>query len=276
LAHHVPAFVERAAILGEVRGRRLVWRMSGAERQIREERSIGPHTLGIGDHSQQLIDEVLADVIAVVGPAGWRDRVVVAHQIGMELVGLALHEAVEPVEPAAQRPLVERSRRRALLHRREVPFAGAQRGVPLGLQDLGHRGGMVRDVAELMREAGAEVRDGAHPDGVLRATGQQRRARRRAQRSDVKVGELHATCRQRVDVRGVDGAAVATELGETRVVEQNHDDVRSMLTRVRWLLEPRLGIGQHAADATFEPTYLRRWLRHDTTLEGCARSSSGS
>ncbi len=44
----------------------------------------------------------------------------------MELVGLAIEEPVEAVETTSQGPLVERTRRRTLFHRRKMPLAGAQ------------------------------------------------------------------------------------------------------------------------------------------------------
>ncbi len=70
-------------------------------------------------------------------------RMVVADEFGVELVGLALEEAVEPVEAAGERPLVERAGGRALFHRGEVPLADAERGVALLAQHLGNGGGVV-------------------------------------------------------------------------------------------------------------------------------------
>ena len=187
---------------------------------------------------------------------------VVGHQFGVELVGLALHEPVEPVEPTRQRPLVERAGGRALLHRCEVPLADGERGVAGVAEHLGHRGSVVRDVAEHVRETRAEVRHRPHPDRVLRSAGEQRCPRRRAQRRHVEVGELQSACRQRVDVRGVDVRAVAAELGEPGVVEQHHDDVRSVVTRVRWFVEVRRRIGNGAADRSLESRWSHRSLLH--------------
>ena len=225
LAHDIPALVVPAPVLVEIAGRCLVWGVGGAERHVGEERTVGADALRVGQHREQLVDQVFRHVVAVLGLGGRLDRVVVAHQLGVELVGLALEEAVEAVEAAAERPLVERTGGRALFHRGEVPLADAERGVARLAQHLGDRGGVVADVAELVRESGAEVRHGTHPDGVLRAPGQQRRSGRRAQRRHVEVRELQAVGGERVDVRRVDVGAVAAELGEPGVVEQHQHDV---------------------------------------------------
>jgi hypothetical protein len=194
-------------------------------------------------------------VVAVLGLRRRFDRVVVADEFGVELVGLALEESVEAVEPAGERPLLERSRRRALLHRGEVPLADAERGVALVAQHFGDGGGVVADVAEHVREAGAEVRHGPHADRVLGATGEQRRPRGRAQRGDVEVGELQAAGGEGVDVRRVDVGAVAAELGEAGVVEQDHHDVGRVGAGMRRLVEPGLGVGDRPPDRPLEPRH---------------------
>ncbi len=219
---------------------------------VREERAIGPHTLAVADHLHQLVDHVLADVIPVFGTARRFDRMVVAHQLRVELVGLTFEEPVEAVEAAGERPLVERTCRRALLHRREVPLADAERGVPLAPQHLGDGGRVVADVTELVREPGAEVRHRTHPDRVLRAPGEQRGPSRRAQRRHVEVGELQPSGSERVDVRRVDVGAVATELREAGVVEQDHHHVGSVAAGMRRVVEPRLRVGDRATDRALE------------------------
>ncbi len=171
LAHDVPALVELPAVLCEVLRWRLMRCMRRSEREVGEERPIGAHADTVGDHPQCLVDQILRQVIAIVGARRRRDGVVVGDQFGVELVGLALHEAVEPVEPTRQRPLVERAGGRTLLHRREVPLADRERGVAGIAKHLGHRCGVVRDVAEHVRKPRAEVRHGPHPDGVLRSAG---------------------------------------------------------------------------------------------------------
>ena len=228
----------------------------GAERDVAEERAIGAHALAVGDHLQHLIDEILRHVVAVVGAGRWLDGVVVAHQLGMELVGLAVEEAVEAVEAPAEGPLVERPGGRALLHGCEMPLADGEGGVAVVAQHLGDRGGSGADVAEHVGEAGAEVGHRAHAGPVLRPSGEQGGTGGGAQGSDVEVGELQSVARERIDVRRVDLAAVAAELGEPGVVEQHDHDVRGVAAGVRELLEPGLRLGQCAADRSFESSDL--------------------
>ena len=105
-------------------------------------------------------------VAAVLGV--WNvDGVVVGDQFGMELVGFALQKAVETVEAPSQRPLVERSRRRALIERGQVPLTDGERGVALVAQYLGHGGRAVADVAQHVGEARTEVADRTHAGAVL-------------------------------------------------------------------------------------------------------------
>ena len=67
LPHDVPALVELPAVLREVLRRRLVWRVRRPEREVGEERPIGAHADAVGDHPQCLIDQILRQVIAIVG-----------------------------------------------------------------------------------------------------------------------------------------------------------------------------------------------------------------
>ena len=252
LTHHVPAFVEAPAVLVEVCLRSLVRSMGRPEWQVGEERPVGSHALAVVDHAQQLIHQVFAEVVALIGPAGRVDVVVVDHQLGVELVGLAFEESVEPVEAAAERPLFEWSGCGDVLGRGQVPLPAAEGGVTLLAEDFGEGCCVIGDVAELVREARAVVRHRAHADCVLGPSGQQRCPGRRAQRGDMEVRELQAACGERVDVGRVDVRAVAAELGKTGVVEQHDHNVGCIGTRMRRRGEVRLGLGQRAADAAFE------------------------
>ena len=145
--------------------------VDGAEGQVGEERAVGPNSLAVPDHLEQLIDQVFAQVVALVETRRGVDVVVVDNEFGVELIGLTVQEPVEPVESPTQGPLVERAGRRCVFGRCQVPFAGAERGVALRFEDFGQRGGVVGDVAELVREASAVVRYRPHSHRVLRAPG---------------------------------------------------------------------------------------------------------
>ena len=112
LPHDVPSLVVAAPVLGQVAGGRLMGGVGGAEGEVGQERPVGADPLAVADHQQQLIDEVLAEVVAVLGAGRRVGAVIVDDQLRVELVGLALQEAVEAVEAPAQRPLVEGPSRR--------------------------------------------------------------------------------------------------------------------------------------------------------------------
>ena len=68
------------------------------------------------DETDGVVDEVLAQVVAVLGRGRRLDVVVVVHQVGRELVGLPFEEPVEAVEAPLERPLVEGSGGGGALH----------------------------------------------------------------------------------------------------------------------------------------------------------------
>ena len=186
----------------QVLGRSLVRGVHGAEGQVGEERPVGPDGHRVVDEPDGVVDQVLAQVVALLRGGRGLDVVVVVDEVGGELVGLALEEPVEAVEAALQRPLVEGAGRRRVLHGAQVPLAHRERGVPLVTEDLGHRRGVMGDVPAHVGVAAVEVGDGAHADGVVVAAGEQRGPGGRAQRGDVEVGVAQPVGRQGVDVGG--------------------------------------------------------------------------
>ncbi len=186
--------------------------VSRTKGEVHEQRPVGADRLRVVQHPDRLVDEVLAQVVALGGGCRRFAQVVVADELGVELVSLAVEEAVEAVESPLQGPLLERPRRRGGLHLAEMPLAERERGVALVAQHLGQRRGMQRHLASHVGEAGVEVGERAHPDLVVVAPGEQCGASRGAERRDVEVGVAQPTRRQRVDVRGGDLRAVAAEM----------------------------------------------------------------
>ena len=252
LAGDVPSLVEPAPPLVEVVGGGLVGGVHGAEGEIGEERAVRPDRDRVVDEPDGVVDQVLAQVVALLRGRRGLHVVVVVHQVRGELVGLPFEEPVEAVEAALQRPLVEGPGGRCVLHGREVPLAHGERGVALVTQHLGHGGGVVGDLPAHVGVAAVEVGDGAHAHGVVVAARQQRGAGGRAQRRDVEVGVADAVGRQGVDVGCGELGAVAAEVGEPGVVEQDDDHVRGIGARVRRDGPPglrlRLGPGDHAVE----------------------------
>ncbi len=252
LAGDVPALVVAAPVLLQVRRRRLVGGVGGAEGQVEEEGPIGTDRLGVVDEPDGVVDEVLGEVVALLRGGRGLDHVVVVDELGVELVGLALHEAVEAVEAPLARPLVVGAGGGGVLHGAEVPLADREGRVALVAEHLGHGGGVVGDVAPHVRVAAREVGDRAHPHLVVVAPGQQRRSGGGAHRGDVEVRVLEAAGGEAVDVRRLDVGAVAAEVAVAEVVDEDHDHVRGVVARMRRRRPPRRGLGVGAVDLTLE------------------------
>jgi hypothetical protein len=148
--------------------------MRGREGQVQEEGAfrcdggLVPHEL------DGLVDQVLGEVVPVLGSSRWVDRVVVVGELGVEAVGLGLEEAVVALEPPAQRPLVVRTGGRRVFGGGEVPFPDAHRVDTLIAKHFGDRRRGGCHVTATVREAGVQVGQQAHPDTVVVAAGQQR------------------------------------------------------------------------------------------------------
>ena len=220
-----------------------------------------------------VVDQVLAQVVALLGGGGRLDVVVVVDQIGGELVGLPLEEAVEAIEAPLEWPLVERAGRRGVVHGAQVPLAHCEGGVALVAEDLGHGRGMVGDVPAHVRIAAVEVGDGPHPDGVVVAPGEQGGPGGRAQRGHVEVRVPEPAVGQGVDVRGGEVRSVAPEMGEAGVVQEDHHDVRGTGSGMGWDRPGRGGLGLGAGDHPVE----RLELLHGTSSRvSVARGAPGA
>ena len=129
LARDVPALIPLAALALEILARGLVRCVCRAECDVLKERPVGPDREAVAREQQRMINEILAEVVALFGALRRLNVMVVVDELGAELVGLAVEESVEAIEAATERPLVERSGRRRLFHLHEVPLARAERGI---------------------------------------------------------------------------------------------------------------------------------------------------
>ena len=250
LAPRVPAQVELAAVRLDVLLRRLVRRVARAGREPEEERLVGRGGAQVLHEQDRLVGQVLGEVVALLRRARRLDEVVVVHELGVVLVGLAAHEPVEALEAAAERPLVARAAHRHLRRRREVPLADREGGVAVAHEDLGQEAVLVRDRGVVAGEAGGELDDAGHAVAVVVAPGEQARPRRRAQRGGVEVRVAVPLAGEPVEARRGDVGAVAAELRVADVVEQHDHDVRA---------RPR---APTAPAATSPPTRRRSARRH--------------
>ena len=103
----VPAVVVAAPVPGEVLGRRLVRSVGRSQGEVGEERPIGSDRHRVVDELEGPVDQVLGEVVALLRRARRVDPVVVVGEVGGELVGLAVEEAVEAVEAPLERPAVD-------------------------------------------------------------------------------------------------------------------------------------------------------------------------
>ena len=166
-------------------------RVRRAGREVDEERLVGHERLLLADPLDRLVGHVLREVVALLrSPVGLdRRRPLVERRV--VLVGLAADEAVEVLEAAAAGgPRVERPHRARLPDRHLVALAELRRRVAVELQRLRERRAGVRADRVVAGRRGRDLGDAAHADRVVVAAGEQRRARRRAERGRVKAVEL--------------------------------------------------------------------------------------
>ena len=93
-------------------------------------------------------------------------------------------------------------------------------------QHLGKGAGLARDLAAIAGIAAVEVGEAAHADRMVIAAGQQGRPRRRAHGGGVEAGVAQALRPATINSRRRDRRAVAAEIGEADVVEQNDQNIR--------------------------------------------------
>ena len=199
LALGVPAMREDLVIPRNDLGGRLMRRMAGAEGKPRQPWHIGPVGDVIGDEADRLIDQIRRQMITLGIAARWIDMGVVGHQLRRILVGLGVEETVEPVEPTAQRPAIERSGRAALGQRCDVPFADHVIAIGMRPQHLRERAGLPRDLAAIAGITTVEIGKAADAHRMVVAPGQQGSTGSRAHRDGMEAAVAQALGGKPVD-----------------------------------------------------------------------------
>ena len=128
----VPAFVELARVAVGPLLRHMVRRVRGARAVVQIERLVRGNLGGVGEELDGPVGQVGVEVVALLRRRGRLDLVVVVDQVGIPLAGVAAQEPVEPLEPPAQRPAVERPDRGLELRGQQVVLADHVRAVPAG------------------------------------------------------------------------------------------------------------------------------------------------
>ena len=276
LPHLVPAHVELPAVLLDVLRRRLMRRVRRPRREIQEERLPRIDRLLIAQKAHRAIDQILRQVVALLRPLRRIDVVIVVDQLRVELIRLSAQKAVEAVETALQRPLLERPRLRARLQRRQVPLPHRIGRVVLVPQHFRHRRRMLRNPRAHVWVARIEMRNRPHPHRVVIAPRQQRRPRRRAERRHVEIREPQPARRQPIDVRRRNRRAVAAQMREAQIIEQNHRHIRPILPRRPQRRPPRLRLSKRPPDLALKPLAARSVRRHRCPPLPALRPSEGN
>ena len=189
-----------------------------------------------------MLDEVLGEVVAVLGQPVGLHGVAALIELGVPVVHLRAHEAVEVVETLAHRPSREGPRRADLHRGRLVPLADRRRAVAVAAEDLGDRGrarGPVAVVAGLGRR---HLAGDAHADRVVVAPGHQRLPRGGAQRRDVEAAVAQPLVGQPLGRRHLARPAVRRRRAEAHVVDQHHHHVGRSGRRLHGADRPGRGV----------------------------------
>ena len=136
----------------------------------------------------------------------------------------------------------------------QVPLAEAAGAVAVALQQANERRTVLGTRRRVAREGARELAHRAEADGVVVAAGEQRRARRRAQRRHVEGVVREAGLGDARHGRRLDGAAERARVAVAGVVDEHQQHVRGAVRRRRRHVDRPVGLGrsQRAADRAAE------------------------
>ena len=230
LAEHVPALVERAAVLLAPLDRDLVGRVRAPGRVVDEPRLL----LVLGAHPVQpahrLVGEVVRPVVllAVLALRDAEGRVVLRdHRV--VLARLAAEDAPEAVESPGVRPAVERPGRPLHVIGRHVPLSESGGRVAVALKRPDEGSAVLRHARRVAGERSGELADRPEPHGVVVAARQQGGPGGRAERGDVEAVVAEALLGDPRHGRRGNGPAERGRVAEARVVDQDEQHVRRAL-----------------------------------------------
>ena len=257
LALLVPAVVELALELLDPFLGRVVRRVRRAGRVVDEERLVR----GDGVQAMHVVDRLVGhrgdEVPARVAFVGGDQRRVL-REVRLPLVRVAAEEAVEVLEAHADRPLVERPGLGVHPARDVVVLAEPGGAVAVVSQNCADRRGVLLDDRVVAREAGCSFGDDAEMDRVMVAAGDERGARRRAQRRRVEVRVPQPLAGELVHVRRRNRSAEGALGAVAGVVEQDEQHVGRALGRHRPRRPPGLRLGGGPVDQPAERRGRRR------------------
>ena len=184
----------------------------------------------------------------------------VAEEVGLPLVGVAADEAVEVLEAHAGRPLVERTDLAGRERRRVVVLAEPRCRIAVIEQDAADRRLVLADDAVVAGKARRLLGDHAEAHRMMVASGDQRGARRRAQRGGKDAVVAQSLARDAVHRGRRDHAAEGARHTETGVVGDDQEHVRRAFRRHDAWRPPRLRLQGVVLDHAAELGIRRREL----------------
>ena len=231
LALGVPPVVEGAGVALDPLRRHVEGRVRRTEREVAEERLVRRQLVLRGDPVDRVVHEVLGEVVAVLGQSVRLDGRGAVVELGVPVVHLGTHEAVEPVEALPGRPTCERPGGVHLHRRGLVPLAERRCAPAVAGQHLGDRRGAGGPVAGVAGLVGRHLGGDAHADGVVVAPGHQRLPGRRAQCGDVETAVAQSALRQPLRGRHPARTAVRAAGTEAHVVDHHDEHVGRAVRR---------------------------------------------
>jgi hypothetical protein len=271
-----PAAVELARVPVSPLFRDVVRGVRGAGAQLQVERLVRGDLLGVGDEPDRLVDQVLGQVIPLLGGAWRLHLVVVIDQFRMPLAGVTAQEPVEPLEAPSQRPAIIRPGRGLELRRQQMVLAHQVGAVPVRQQHLRQEPVLERDLSVVTRVARGHLVDRRGRVRVMVTAGHDARPRRRAQRRGVHIRIQQPAGGQRIQIRRGDRAAITPQLPEPGVIQHDHQHIRRTRGRPH---RPRPRRARHISRPPGHPRerrtrliLLHRHATHPHPLHGPGRS----
>jgi hypothetical protein len=131
-----------------------------------------------------------------------------------------------------------------------MPFAKGGGGILIPLKDLRDARCFPRPRAVIARKAGGHLRDHTAVNGVVVASGEQRRSRRRAERCGVKAVVAQALVSQPLQCWRIGWPAERARLTEADIVQHDQQHVGCVIWRCPQRNNVRLGVGVGFSNAS--------------------------
>src|SRR5262249_44587789 len=110
------------------------------------------------EKSDRLVHKIGRQVVASFECSRRINARIVEHEVWSVLVGFRIHEPIEPIEAAPQRPPVERPGRAGFSKWGDVPFAYHVAAISMQLQYLGQSSCFLSNLPAIAGKAAVEIR----------------------------------------------------------------------------------------------------------------------